>query len=268
MAFDAGITGKVTAWGDGDDVDTLVTNTGPYSFGATITADGLASTAFGASGISALANIQGLSQISGTMSARFKAGGALSGANGLVTYSTGGYTAGVRKWTLSANWQAFETTAFSASGVIWKQFIPGPLSWTATCECLIDSGTALALPHAPGATLPTVTFKVSEEGATDNTFAGSAIIQSVNVGPIESNTLSRVNYTLLGTGDLTLAGTSNIFGSGTLGIPTWDADDLILQTTTGQDIQGPAFLTGLTVSVGVNEAIDIGVTWQGTGVWS
>ena len=268
MAFDVGVNGNVSSWSSGDDAADILSNIGQYSFDASITADENDATEFSSSGVAALASIPGLKSISGTMRARFKPGGPLIGNGGLLTYSAGGYTAGVRQWSLSCSWTSNDSTAFNSTPPVWKSFVPGPLSWSYTAQGLIDSAAAIALPDDPGGSLATVTMKLSEEGATDNTIAGSAYTQASNVGPIEPNTLSAVNFNGRGSGDLTFAGGSNILTAGTLGIPSYDAADLVLKLTTGRTLSGVAFFTSLGITCDVAGAIDVSIGWQGTGVWA
>lgn len=269
MAFDAGINGDVSSWSTGDDVADLLSNIGSYRFSANIVSDTLDATVFDSSGVVAMANIPGLASITGTIDGRFKAGGPITGNTGLVTYSSGGYVVGANRWSISMNWSAFDVTAFDGSTPpTWKDFIQGPLSWTATVDALVDSGTALDITDLPGSTAATVTFKLSEEGATDNTIAGAGIVSTTALPGIEPNTLSAIRTTITGSGNLTFAGSSNIIAAGTIGIPTYNADNLVLKTTAGQDIEGLAFPTGITLTCGVNEVTNVSVNFQGTGVWS
>lgn len=68
---------------------------------------------------------------------------AFHGKAGYVTFDTGA-TANVTSWALDATADVADSTVMSAVAIAasthWKDYTPGFKAWTATVECILDSG--------------------------------------------------------------------------------------------------------------------------------
>lgn len=270
-----GVTGAVTSWGaSGADVHQLI-NAGisPASISAEISSDGLDWTGLG---VSSAAMRAGLASWTATIVGRYPKTAPKVGNSGGVTFA-GGYATWVRSWELTIEAGVHDITSQTGSAVLWRSFRPGLLSWSGSYECDIDSTTPLSPPTLASGVAGAATFKISEEGATDNTLAGDIIVtglsQSVSAG--EKNTAS---YSFSGSGVLT-----NTYASGmgllsasaspyAIGTPTWDVNgdgvpDVVLtwQSDTGRTYAGPAFWRSLRVSCPVDGLIEVTVGVQGAG---
>lgn len=190
------------------------------------------------------------------------------GNAGTLAYSAGGYALHVPKWTWRAQSAAIPNTEFNPS-VEWRSFMPDIFQADCSFDAGIDSGTALVLPPAPAAALPTLTLTY-KAGAT---LAASAIVNSMNAS-IAVRERNMAGYSVSGTGSWTAAG--GIFGTRTFGAtinadPYWSAGGaavgaIVIQSSTGRTYSGAdSFWTGMTINCEVDKAVRVDLTVQGTG---
>lgn len=272
-----GITGLVTSWGSsGADVHQLI-NAGiaPFSISAQINTDSLDSTAFGGS-VSSRSVRTGLGSWTATITGRYPQASRRLGNSGLVTFASG-YAALVRSWEIEASCNVHDITSLTGSAVLWRAFRPGLISWGGSYEAMIDSATSLALPTLVSGSAAAATFKISEEGATDNTLAGDIVTTGADIG-IAVGDMNTVSYRFEGSGALT-----NTYASG-MGLlsasaspyavvtPTWDVNGdgvpdvtLTWQADSGKTYAGPAFWRSLRVACPVDGMIEVTVGVQGAG---
>lgn len=244
---------------------------GPYTFTLDASAPAIDMTGGNTSAISSHSFRSSLGEWSGSIRGRFKSGGPLLGNAGLVTFSSGTVYR-VSSYTLTMEVPAHEITGQASSAVLWKEFRPGLIRWSGSWTGLLESGTAAPVnPTAASASAAAATFKLSEEGGTDNEFTGS-IITTRRSNTVTLGELNAVTYDFQGSGDLTIVGSTNILAAGALGTPDWDMDadgagDVIVtfQNASGNEYAGAAFWRRISISVGVGELIDITTDVQGTG---
>lgn len=272
-----GMEGLVTSWGSaGADVYQLI-NAGiaPFKFSINVTSDVLDVTAF-AAGLVSKANRAGMATWSGTITGRYPQAAKKLGNSGLVTFA-GGYAQHVRSWELEAVADPLDITEMTGSAVLWRAFRPGLISWSGSYEARVDSATAVNLPTLVSGTSGSATFKISEEGTTDNALAGNIIVPSLGV-EVEVSALNTARYAFTGDGNLsnTYASTMGLLSSSSspysVTTPTWDANGdgtpdvtLTLQAASGRTFAGPAFWKSLRVSVPIDGLIEVTVGVQGAG---
>lgn len=264
MTATIGITGLIevpdtssgTVDQTGFDLYNLIeTASGPYTFNLNVPQDVFDSTEFGAM---AVANTNGLKAWTATINAKFPKAGAKIGNGGLVTFSSG-YAANVRDWNMAVNAAEHDVTVFDGTTPpTWREFLPGLVSWAGAYNAMIDDTTPLVVPGASAA----ATFKLTEDGTTDRTLAGDVVVSSlgatVNVGD-----RNMAAYAFAGNGDLTAAGTANIFASGAVGIP--DVTEVIFKATNSRTYTGLCFWTSIGVTVPVDGLIEVTATLRGSG---
>ncbi len=261
MAAVSGILGVVTSW-SGTFNASLLTGSRPAQFSLNMAGDDLDTTAFADLGVET--HIKGLSSWSGSFTAQLAA--PAIGALGLVTFA-GGYVTNLNAWTLNAAANALETTAFGATV---KTFIPGTLNWGGTFSGYQDGTTALTAPANSGEPA-TGTFKYQEAGAVDNQVAGSIFTTALGL-TVQPNAVNAVSYSYRGSGALThadtTAGTTAVWTKNTA-LATPILGDIVLTSYTGRTFTAAAphgaFWTGISISVGVNQATTVQVSFQGTG---
>jgi hypothetical protein len=263
--------GAVTSWAGNNNTNLIDNASAPPEFTLAVNSDSFPTTAFGSVTAEDFAN--GLYSWTASIASRlepFSAGG-----GGLVTYADG-YTANVKAWSMTMNWAALESTVFDSAGtstIESKSFTPGLLNWSGTYTAILDDTTALSLPE-PG-TRGTATFKIVEDGANDQTLAGTVITTSVSA-PVRVGQLSEVSIGYQGAGPLAATGTSgstwtaNFFdywiaqgGDRHIGLPA--TGELVLTAHSGRTYTGDAFATSIALNVAVGQPVTVNVTAQGSG---
>jgi hypothetical protein len=262
--------GTVTSWAGNNNTNLIDNASAPPEFTLAVNSDSFPTTAFGSVTAEDFAN--GLYSWTASIASRlepFSAGG-----GGLVTYADG-YTDNVKAWSMTMNWAALESTVFDSAGtstIESKSFTPGLLNWSGTYTAILDDTTALSLPE-PG-TRGTATFKIVEDGANDQTLAGTVITTSVSA-PVRVGRLSEVSIGYQGAGALTAAGTggstwaNNFFdywianNSGVLQIPA--TGELVLTAHSGRTYTGDAFPSSIALNVAVGQPVTVNITAQGSG---
>jgi hypothetical protein len=266
-----GEEGIVTSWGDSGDDCYHFLNTGaaPYQARLSITTETLDATVF-ASGLKSRAVRSGLGAWEVEITARFPRSTPKGGNEGLITFAAG-YVLHLGDYTLNLDWGAVEITEKAATAVVWKAFRPRHLQWSGTYQVLADSGTGLSLPTAATTAPSAATFKVTEEGGTDNAFTGSIRTESLGVGITIGNRVEG-DYAFSGSGDLTVVGSSNMLPAGALALPDWDNDSdgvadrsLVITAASGRTYTGNAYLRSLSVSVPTANMIEVRAIAQGSG---
>lgn len=260
----------VSLGSSGDDINHLLANTKQgNSSRLRVQADEFDSTGFAAS-LNSFSYAQGLRSWSLECNFRFGTT-AQTGYEGLVTFGSG-YVLYTRDWSMELAAQVIpDVESYSASGVAWKEFRPGLVSARGTYLARPDSATAVSLPTAAGAAAAAAVFKMTEEGATDNSLDCSIRTQELDV----SGEIGRANEALYGytvNGDVTVVGSTNFLPAGAIAIPDWDANadgaadvSLVWQTAASRTFTGMGFWSRLSVRVPVNGLIEVGATFQGTG---
>lgn len=255
MAATAGITGLLAATGTGNTKD-LLDNSQPYQGTLNVTADSFDVTAF-AAGVQSMSMVQGLQAWTIGFQNRFNGKAGLEGA---ITYSSG-YTVLARSYTLNITAPAFDATAFGATR--YKTFLPGLYSFSGSYDVLIDGTTSLAALTAAGGAGDSATFKFGEENPnTDDTAAGNIITTSLSA-VVSLGDVNRATYNFTGSGNLTFAGENTLITAGTLGVPA--AATVTLTAASGKTYSGSAFWSAINIQCGIDGAVDISGTLQGTG---
>lgn len=194
------------------------------------------------------------------------------GNNGLVTMSSG-YATHVQSFEWSASTPTVhDITEFSSGGSVeWMSFRPDVFMASATFTAGVDSSTALTLPPAPAASLPTVTLQYT----TNGTLAASGIIRQLSAGPVRGQR-NLAEYSITGTGAWTAAGAASIFGSRTFGSsanadPLWSAGSsaagaMVVQLAPSRTLSlADSFWERMVLRCSVGAIPTINITVRGTG---
>lgn len=264
MAVTIGANGAVTSWGtSGDDCFHLIdTALDPTGFDLAMSVGEADVTALGDSVHGAVPT---LNSVTGTIRANFPSA-PKTGYTGLLTFSTGGYVVRARNVSLSITATVSEDiAAYTASGTLWSEFVPVKVEWSGSYQALIDDTTSLAPPTLASGALATLTVKLTEEGATDNTMSGPVIITSVSP-VVERAAVNTVTYGFRGAGALTVGGSANVLPAGSLALP--DIGELVLTAASGKTFSGDAFWNSLQIEVPVGDKISVTAGFTGTGAWS
>lgn len=146
------------------------------------------------------------------------------GHAGLLTVGSGSATVThCRTFSLSCDYGENEITPINTSGYPsgmekWYYYAPKRMpvisgSWTGTR----DDATAELETFFEGDTAPSITYKLTEEGATDNTIAFSTITtQRMADADIPGDGPQNYGYNFNATGAITIAGTAGIFPAAAL----------------------------------------------------
>ena len=118
---------------------------------------------------------------------------AIHGKNGTITF-TGITPVNITSWSLDANCDMADATEMSQTE---KVYLAGLKDWTASADCLVDSG-GLAGELAAVSSSATLTLTYY----TDKTIAGNAICTGMSVG-VGIDGAETVSYTFQGSGGLT-----------------------------------------------------------------
>lgn len=220
-----GSEGRLTSWGSANFYSTLLAAMTTNRATVRIGSDDINITGLN---VHQAAYIPGLKRVQVDITAMLGSTPYL-GNNGLVSLSTG-YDELVQsfEWTASTPTVHDITPFASGGGVEWMSFRPDIFMASATFTAGVDSATALTLPPAPGASLPTLTLQYT----TNGTLAASGIIRQVSAGPVRGQK-NLAEYSLVGTGAWTAAGAASVFGSRTFGS---SANNDPLWTSTGSAV--------------------------------
>ena len=271
-----GIQGLLTSVTSSTDLNVLLMSaTAPYSMQINQTGEEQDVTAF-ASGLASMSYTPGLRSWDATVQARFPRSTPKIGNTGLVTLSSG-YALWVQSWTLTINAAVRDITQFASSGPTWRTFRPGIIDWSASFEALVDRSTGVGNPAAAAAAAVTGTFKLTEEGATDNSLSGSGFVTQVG-STVTVGDVNKARFNFRGTGNLsnTYATGMGLLSSGSspyaIVTPTWDTngDDtpdvsVVMTAASGRTYTGNAFWRSITLTCEMGSPIDVSVQLQGSG---
>jgi|SRR5690606_12549737 len=260
-----GAEGEVTSWGAAGFYANLIAAISPNQATITEVCDEIETTPLG-SGVGRF--IPGLRSWSGSITANAFATPRL-GNVGLVTWSAGGYALHVESFDLTLEAGSHDITSFSGTPPTYRIFRPDYVRGSGTFNARIDSETSLVGPHAPGATLPTLTLTYGSDTSA-NAISGPAMIQQMQAN-MARGSLSTVAYSFRFVGTITPSGTSSLFGTTAFGIPLWASDGdttntlLTLTAASGKTFSGDAFWTRIGLRCAVGESPEVTVDFQGSG---
>lgn len=187
-----------------------------------------------------------------------------------ITHASG-YATHPRSFNINMNAAEYDITSGDGVGIVARSYLPGLWTHTGSYTCLIDGTTALTLPTAPGAASTAATFKMTEEGATDNEMTASLIVQQLGASLSRPNP-NEVVYGFTVNGNITMVGATNFLPAGALGIPDWDnnSDGTADVTLTGQfassrTFSGTCFGRSHIINVTTGEVIRGQTTLRGIG---
>lgn len=264
-----GSQGTVTNWiGIASDFyDILTDRISPSSSTIEIVAEEQDITSLGAT---TAAHIAGVRNVTGTITANAFATGRL-GNVGLVTF-TSGYVTHVREFDITIETIAnHDITEFGgpSAAVVWRKFRPDLVRWSGRFVCGVDNATDLVFPHAPAASATALVLTYGDD-STDDTLSGNAFATRIGTG-MTVGEAQFAEYTFMGTGDLTPAGTTSLFGTSVLGVPLWEYSTgstvprvLTLNNGNGTFIIADAFYTSMTLRCRIGEPVQLDINWQGS----
>lgn len=262
MAFVEGLEGLLSATGSTDLAYLIGTSTKPYSASISVVRESLDSTGFGATPPIAKSMISGVSEWSGSFTAKFPKSAPASGHEGLVTFGSG-YVLGCRAWSISATASEHDETGLSASPPTWKGFASGLYSFSGSFDVQVDDTTALA-----GMTEGAATFRLSTD-TNDNELAASNIIITGRSLPITVDGKSIVQYSFVVDGNLTTDGDGSFLQVAAAGTPDLlvrpESTAITLRASGSRTYTGNAFTTGWTVGASMGSPIEATVNFRGTG---
>ena len=251
MAATAGLASSV-AWASTN--DTFLALFRPKS--VTINATGLELDTTGFTGSLVVRDwINGIREWTGTLECELAA--PISGHVGTITFASG-YVANANAYTMDLSVTELDVTPFAPTAR-WKTYIPSIWGWNGTYSCYIDDTTALKTAGTPDPSA-SATFTVNSTGT--NTLAGSIQITGASKNAAVG-TASNVTYNYRGDGQLTAAGSANIYTAGTLSIPATSV--MTVTWHSGRTWAGSCFLTGISLSTGVGQSARATLTVRGTG---
>lgn len=243
---------------------------------------GLQQTAAGPRGVNYAA--AGAGMLTGTVTALFRASGALSGYAAAYTAS-GHYSSHLRSYDMTIEQQAFEvgTVAVDGSGLPWRNFIPdGVLGWSLNYECAVDDSTAdytTMLPTLPTGSGASATIKLTDE-TNDVQYTGTTLIDNMSQTHRDQQ-LATATFSAMGSGTLQVAG-NDIFGVSGSGTPAdvplqvgssipvlaFQVADSSSDDSKGALISAPCLWTSITHRVNKLSLIEVTAAFQSSGVVS
>lgn len=164
-----------------------------------------------------------------------------------------------------------ELAALPANGPLWRNFRPDAIRVSGRITAFADSATALSIPHTTAQSVfPTLTLLYGDS-ATDETIAGQAKLNSLSAA-VRRGSLNTAEYSFMGSGAWTPAGTNSPLGSSALAIPLWSQGGSVVgplvvatltgsRTLTGQD----SFWRRLTIRCQVGSPVEFDISLQGVG---
>lgn len=254
----------------GDDVYHLLANVAERNARLRETADEFDATAYG-SGLSAYTYSNGLKSWELSFEGLFPASGRKAGSDGGNVTFASGYTTYVRSWDMRLEAAVKEGTVYTGAAVSWRHFEPGLVRASGSYECIADKSAAVSAVTASGAAAASATFKLTEEGGTDNELTCSIRTTAREiVGDLGDFVIVRYDYTV--NGAVTVVGSTNFLPSGAVGIPDWDANadgtaDVqgVFQIASGRTFTGNVFWKSIGLNVPIGGLITLAVDLQGTG---
>jgi hypothetical protein len=185
------------------------------------------------------------------------------GSKGLVTYAAG-YTTSVLDFSISISWP--ETVLSLLSGNTSSRVAyPGYPSWSGSYNALLDDTVIPAVgstaADAPGSGGNAATFRLRDD-TTDDTLAGNIVLTSATP-TATSGDLQRVAFAFDGAGQLTAAGSSNLFAAGAIGKSS--TTEVVFLQDASETYTGDAFMTGVTINVVPDQVMTAQVTLRGSG---
>lgn len=261
MAILTGITGDIVWAGTGENKQLSATGVEGQQFTVDIDCEEFDATAFSTTGNAAY--IKGIQSGTATFEGLIKSTN--HGANGLVSYTSGGgYVTNVNSWDLTIERDEFNSTVFAIGGVTFHAFTPGLMRWGGTFNAYTDDTTALSLPGGSGEPAE-LNLKYEEKGATDNALSGSVFTTKLGVSS-SPQALNTATYSYRGSGALTHTTPSVGAGIFPAGAITGEAaTSLTLTSSTGKSVAGSAFWKSVNISCRPGELVKVRVTARFTG---
>lgn len=261
MGFVRALTGKITVAASSD-LKTLIEAVKPFDWRLSITAPETDTVGADDPTIINSRNV-GPYSWSATVRARFPAGGPVNGAGCDIVFSSGDDTFPV-SWRLDMECEPEPPfVSMSDAGATATQTGPGPVRWGGSYSVRMNDAAAMTLPATPNAAGAAATFKLTDEGAgTDNTFAGSIRISGASPSLSIPGSVG-VEYTFVGTGNLTAAGDSPLLPAGTVGTP--DTTEIVFDYDGTRTLTGDAFWSSISVVAEASGELIIEITLTGTG---
>lgn len=198
------------------------------------------------------------------------------GNSGLVTYASG-YAEFVNSWRLQCEYGETDITAFAASAVTARTFMPsGVYNWSGSYTAHAVSGNAITTVTAANTAAASATFKITEDGAADPALSGNILATAVRQ-TIRKPDIQVCEYTFRGSGDVTETKGSTLPGlrvasTGAWGIPDWDTDgdgvadvQVVITTASSRTITAYAFLRSISIEVAIGQPIRVSGTVRFNG---
>lgn len=201
------------------------------------------------------------------------------GNESIITIGSGAATVTMaREWSIDFDWGEVEYTNWTnnASGdeIYWRGFRPrNMVKVSGQWAGIRDSAAIESALFKQGDTAPSATFKLTEEGATDNTIAFSLItISNPLTIPWQADDAQGYTYTFDAGGAITVAGAANLLPSGALAAQYWaDSSGAPTETLTvltrggGPSLAGKCWLKSLGIRSPIAGPIEVTATLRGTG---
>lgn len=201
------------------------------------------------------------------------------GASGLITIA-GTTFYSVESYTLNFDFGEEDITGMDGTAKTARDFMP--LGFPEISGSLVgraDSATALGSVSATHAAGANVVFKLTEDGAADPSFTGSAVGLIGGHGwTTTARGVIKPTYDFVVSGQLTSVAGSTLAAllpAGTVDASDWDLNSdgsadvsLVVQTAGSRTYTGNAFLRRLTVEVGVGQLIRVNGEIRYTGAVS
>lgn len=265
-----GTEGTVTSWGSANFYSTMLARLTPVSIDWDESNDPIEVAALGTDYDVSIPSVR-------SWRARLRARAFATpriGNVGTVTFSAGGYALHVNRWTWTIESTAVhDITAFAgtpSSGPTWRDFRPDKTRVYGTISAHADSGTAAVNTAAIAASSATLTLLYGDS-ATDEQVSGLAYLSAL-AGAVRRGEPNTLDYSFVGAGQWTPAGTGSFLGSTALDVPLWSqggsaAGALVWATLAGsRTVSGTdSFWTRITITCGVDQPVEVDIDVQGVG---
>lgn len=241
----------------------LATGGLPHKFDFTFSADQIDMTAQGDTN---RRNRNGLLTGSGTITTYFPKSSRKIGASGNVTFASG-EVFHVNEWNLSGDWGAQDITQMTGSNVLWRAFRPGYLGkFNGSFSGYVDSANAAVLPVDWTGSAAAATFKLTEEGGTDNELTCNILATELALGvDVGQDSLQSKRYSFVVDNALTVVGASNFLPAGAMPMPQWYSStpgipdrNLVITLASGRTITcAAAYMSGFDVACKIGDLIEV-----------
>lgn len=254
--------GAVTSWAGTANGILIAGGALPAAYTLSIDADEFDQTGFASGGQSFMSYIKGLN--SWTADITMRLGIPQIGNKGLFDTASATGVLHSRAWTMAIAATSKDVTVHNGSGVTWREFLPGLLSWGGTVTAHADTAVGIPTP----ASFSAVVFKLIENTSNDHTFTGDIILKNANP-VVQVGEAATVQYNYRGTSTLTAAGSTGtgvpatIFAAAAIARPA--VGSLVLTSAASRTYTGDAFWTGVNINCAVDQPIEVTVSVQGTG---